>query len=171
LVSCDRTDYGCQGGYLSNAWAYLAKDGTVSEDCFPYASQSGTAPSCAKTCKDGSAQKKYKCKANSIAHPTTVAGIQAEIYTSGPVEGGFSVYEDFYNYQSGVYVHTTGSLLGGHAIKILGWGTEKNVDYWLVANSWGTSWGESGFFRIKQGDCGINDQIYACTPDVTATLF
>jgi cathepsin B len=70
------------------------------------------------------------------------------------------------SYKSGVYQHVSGGVEGGHAIKVLGWGTESGVDYWLCANSWGTGWGESGFFRIKQGDCDINDQIYTCTPDV-----
>ena len=41
---------------------------------------------------------------------------------SGPVETGFMVYEDFYNYKSGIYSYVSGSLLGGHAVKIIGWG-------------------------------------------------
>ena len=44
----------------------------------------------------------------------------------------------------GVYQHTSGRLLGGHAIRILGWGTEEGTPYWLVANSWNTDWGDSG---------------------------
>lgn len=44
----------------------------------------------------------------------------------------------------GVYKHTTGQALGGHAIKILGWGTENGDDYWLVANSWNPDWGDQG---------------------------
>lgn len=49
-----------------------------------------------------------------------------EIYTNGPVEGAFEVYADFMSYKSGVYKHTTGSLEGGHAIKILGWGHDDS---------------------------------------------
>jgi cathepsin B len=44
----------------------------------------------------------------------------------------------------GVYQHVTGQMLGGHAIKILGWGKENNTPYWLVANSWNTDWGDNG---------------------------
>jgi cathepsin B len=87
------------------------------------------------------------------------------------METAFTVYSDFMNYQSGVYHHVSGSVEGGHAVKILGWGTESGMDYWLCANSWGTSWGIDGFFKIKQGDCGIDSTVYACTPDVsTATI-
>ena len=45
---------------------------------------------------------------------------------------------------TGVYKHTTGKALGGHAIKIMGWGTESGDDYWLVANSWNPDWGNQG---------------------------
>ncbi|GFS17319.1 cathepsin B [Elysia marginata] len=67
-----------------------------------------------------------------------------------------------------VYKHTSGPLLGGHAVKILGYGTEDGQDYWLVANSWGTVWGESGYFKIARGDdeCGIESNIVAGTPKV-----
>ena len=70
------------------------------------------------------------------------------------------------NYQSGVYEHVTGRLEGGHAVKILGWGNEDGKDYWLCANSWNTDWGMEGFFKIKQGDSGIDDQTFGCTPDL-----
>lgn len=45
---------------------------------------------------------------------------------------------------SGVYQHVSGSYVGGHAIKILGWGEENGVPYWLCANSWNTDWGDNG---------------------------
>ena len=56
---------------------------------------------------------------------------------NGPVEGTLNVYEDFLNYKSGVYHHVTGMKLGGHAIKILGWGEDEasgGTPYWLVGN-------------------------------------
>ena len=57
------------------------------------------------------------------------------------------------NYKSGVYVHTTGAKLGGHGVKIVGWGweLESQTPYWLVSNSWGNDWGEDGFFKIAMG--------------------
>jgi len=45
--------------------------------------------------------------------------------TNGPAEAAFTVYEDFLTYKSGVYKHTSGSALGGHAVKIMGWGNEN----------------------------------------------
>jgi cathepsin B len=86
------------------------------------------------------------------------------------METGFTVYADFMNYKSGVYYHVSGRMEGGHAVKIVGWGTEGGLDYWLCANSWNTSWGIDGFFKIKMGDCGIDQAVYACTPDVKSAM-
>ena len=66
------------------------------------------------------------------------------------------------NYASGIYEHTTGSQLGGHAVKIVGYGT----DHWIIANSWSTKWGENGFFRIKFGECGVDSVAYGCKPQL-----
>jgi len=70
----------------------------------------------------------------------------------GSVTAAFTVYEDFVNYKSGVYRHTSGSALGGHAVKIIGYGE----DYWIVNNSWNNSWGDNGTFKIAFGECGID---------------
>jgi len=72
----------------------------------------------------------------------------------------------FLPYQSGVYHHVTGDELGGHAVKILGWGVESNSPYWLVANSWNTEWGAKGYFKILRGndECGIEDYIVGGIP-------
>lgn len=92
--------------------------------------------------------------------------IQNEIMTNGPVEGAFTVYEDFINYKEGVYKHVTGKALGGHAIRILGWGVEDETPYWLIANSWNTDWGNNGYFKILRGEnhCGIEAEISAGIP-------
>lgn len=63
-----------------------------------------------------------------------------EISTNGPVEADFTVYSDFVQYKSGVYQRHSREALGGHAIRILGWGVEGGVKYWLCANSWNTDW-------------------------------
>ena len=97
---------------------------------------------------------------------STVAHIAEELMTNGPVEASFSVYEDFLTYKSGVYEHLTGEYLGGHAVRIIGWGEESGVPYWLVANSWNEGWGDGGHFKIMRGDdeCGIESGIVAGMP-------
>jgi len=89
--------------------------------------------------------------------------------TNGPVEAAFSVYADFLVYKTGVYKHTSGSMLGGHAVKILGWGVEDSTPYWLVVNSWNEDWGDMGFFKILRGkdECGIESGIVAGEPKLS----
>ena len=86
----------------------------------------------------------------------------ADIFNNGPITGMFFVHQDFLTYKSGVYSHDGSSpMLGGHAIKILGYGTENGTPYWLVANSWNELWGDQGYFKIKRGtnECQIEDAI------------
>lgn len=67
---------------------------------------------------------------------------------------------------SGVYKHEAGDMLGGHAIRILGWGVENGTPYWLVANSWNLDWGDNGLVKILRGEnhCGIESEIVAGIP-------
>lgn len=104
--------------------------------------------------------------------------IKQEIYKWGPVVSGFNVYSDFIDQK--VYDGTTiymgpskgSEKLGGHAIKIMGWGTEmvdnESVDYWWIANSWGTDWGLSGYFKMKMGipECELEKNVVGFIPDL-----
>lgn len=90
-----------------------------------------------------------------------IEAIKEYVATKGPVEACFSVYNDFYNYRTGVYRYATGALLGGHCVCIVGYDTAGG--YWICKNSWGTSFGESGFFKIAFGQCGIEGQVYGAS--------
>ena len=163
-VSCDKANLGCQGGYLPRTWNYYKTTGLVTENCFPYTSQKGTVEACITECKDGSEWKKYK-----ISDYSSFRGVNAirkEILENGPVQTGFTVYNDFMSYKSGIYKHVSGSALGGHAVIIIGWGVEEGVEYWIAQNSWDKNWGENGYFRIKTGECGFDSNAYAGTPIV-----
>jgi len=93
--------------------------------------------------------------------------IMKAIAVGGPVETGFIVYSDFFSYHGGIYHHVTGGARGGHAVKIVGWGSENGNKYWKIANSWGLGWGEGGFFRMKRGnnECGIESSVAFSSPD------
>jgi len=83
----------------------------------------------------------------------------------------FGFFSDFMSYSEGVYTLTPGSyLVGGHAVKIIGWGTLNEVDYWLVANSWGSSWGQEGHFMIRRGtdECSFEDEVSTGIPDLSS---
>ena len=179
LVTCCTTcGDGCFGGYPSAVFSYWKTNGVVTgglygdkDTCKPYflppcddhmhkCHDYQDTPECVQECQEGypipyDQDKSYGESAYSVWGEEN---IMKEIYENGSVEGTFTVYEDFGDYASGVYQHVTGGYLGGHAIKIIGWGvTEDGVKYWLIANSWNETWGEKGYFRMLRGnnECGI----------------
>ncbi len=161
LVSCDTTDFGCQGGMVTSAWTYMMNTGVVSDTCMPYTSGGGSAYSCPSACTGSGDWVKYHA-ASVVRVPQDVTAIQSEVMMNGPVEVTFIVYEDFAHYVSGVYRHISGHQMGYHAVKLMGWGTSPAGDpYWLLANSWSTSWGEEGQFRILRGtnECNIEANV------------
>lgn len=94
LVSCDKNNAGCSGGYLDQAWYGLRDVGTVTEECFAYR---GTSASCPTYCEDKSVMKKYKSvDAYSVFVPfeyeKNMRLIQEEIYKNGPVEAAYMIY-------------------------------------------------------------------------------
>lgn len=188
---CSSCGFGCNGGYPESAWQYFKGTGIVTggpynsnQGCQPYKIPAcdhhvpGSknpchgelpTPECVHTCREGynvsySDDKHFGTSVYTVS--SSADEIAREIMTNGPVEAAFTVYEDFPNYKSGVYQHESGSALGGHAIKILGWGVEDGTPYWLVANSWNPRWGDEGFFKILRGSdhCGIESGVVAGMP-------
>ncbi|XP_044252679.1 cathepsin B-like cysteine proteinase 4 [Tribolium madens] len=173
---CSNCGKKCNGGYTLYAWQYYMTSGVVSggdyntsRGCQPYSASSfiyGIAPTCSKTCQNAKYATSYdtdkQVGGSPYQIPGSVTSIQNEILKNGPVIAGYEVYEDFQFYQSGVYSHISGVEVGRHAVKIIGWGTENGVPYWLVANSWGKEWAKlGGLFKIKRGtnECGIEASI------------
>ncbi|CAH8428551.1 unnamed protein product [Schistosoma turkestanicum] len=197
LSCCTRCGSGCNGGLPGLAWDYWKYEGIVTggsnetpSGCQPYPfpkcnhhqstsqmyppceGQYYSTPECYTTCQHDY-RKSYKKDKFYGKSSYNIDGyeiaIMKEILLNGPVEGAFFVYEDFLNYKSGVYKHITGSYLGGHAIRILGWGVHKNhIPYWLCANSWNNEWGDKGYFKILRGtnECGIESMVTAGLPNL-----
>lgn len=67
------------------------------------------------------------------------------------------------NYEKGVYKYTSGELLGGHAMKLIGYGhDEKEGLFWILQNQWSDDWGDNGFINIKAGEVGIDSIGLSC---------
>jgi len=186
MNSCSQSD-GCGGGFPSSAWSYWVQTGVVTDLCSPYTlpgcdhhlpnstnpcpANEYPTPPCVRKCNATVSNSTWSTSLhfgkNSYSITKGAVAIQQEILANGPVETAFTVYEDFLSYTSGVYEHKTGAVLGGHAVKILGWGVwENTTPYWIVANSWNPDWGNKGYFYMIRGkdNCGFEEEVSAGIP-------
>lgn len=147
----------CESGWYPSAAAnFLESTGVPDEACAPYSmGATGQDISCSSICSDASSRSQKVSKVN------TPRGVQAvkNALKHGPLETTMDVYGDFVYYSSGVYKHTTGDYLGGHAVSIVGF--DDTSRSWIVRNSWGADWGDKGFVNISYDDTsGIGDQTW-----------
>jgi C1A family cysteine protease len=143
------TGASCSNGWWpQHAFGEYQSKGVADEACFPY---NAGATSC-QACSD------WANRATKITGFTDLtgnpAGMKEWISTTGPLSGCFEVYDDFFSYKSGVYRHVSGNLAGGHCVSIVGY--DDGGGYWMCKNSWGTSWGDRGYFCIAYGECFID---------------
>jgi C1A family cysteine protease len=154
LVDCDNLrnggrDQGCNGGLMDNAFSWITKNGGLClEADYPYFSgdtqNSGT---CQKTCTvySGSSVVKYVDVA-----PSDDAQMMAAL-SQQPVAIAIEADQrEFQLYKSGVFSGTCGTTLD-HGVLAVGYGSENGSDYYLVKNSWGDSWGSSGYIKLARG--------------------
>ncbi|MFH0862904.1 MAG: C1 family peptidase, partial [Candidatus Altiarchaeota archaeon] len=173
IISCFYK-MGCCGATASKVEelfsTHFVNNGTPSEQCFPYQACDSSHQYCFASFKDGDiCADMIDCSTKCSDWPQNAwktrsyvkVGLNREslkqaIGYYGPIEVFMIVYEDFLAYTGGIYSHTSLFQKGGHAVTLVGWGRENGVEYWISKNSWGTSWGENGFFRIAMGDSGID---------------
>lgn len=133
----------CNGWGLTSGLDFAKSTGVTDEACMPY---QATNMNCTTSrCAD------WQNRLTKIASYTGAATVEARktaIATIGPVVAGMAVYNDFFAYQTGVYVKTAGSSLAGyHCICVVGY--DDNQQCWIIKNSWGPNWGDGGFCRIR----------------------
>jgi C1A family cysteine protease len=148
--------FGCEGAYMSSILKFVEIYGAIPESCFPYKSSNGYLPPCADKCEDWNKYKKEIIGWSSIS--PSQPSMKNALINFGPLVTGMEIYENFLTYSEGIY-EPSGDLLGYHLVSIVGY--NDNPGYWICKNSWGTDWGEDGWFRIKYDACEIEkDTIY-----------
>jgi C1A family cysteine protease len=160
LVSCDTIDSACNGGLMDNAFSWTKTNGGLcTESGYPYTSgTTGQKGACTTTCSKntGVAPKSFTDVAKNSDSALMTALVQQ------PVSIAIQANQPaFQSYKSGVLTGTCGSNLD-HGVLAVGYGTwTDGTDYYKVKNSWGTSWGMSGYILIQRGnpqrcgECGI----------------
>merc|ERR1719189_28707 len=149
---------GCNGaaphGYAK--WLKEKKPKLAHETTYPYKATKG---SCSTTY-----QQFYQGVETSGAYWTESGDeetLKKLVATHGAVVTGVAAAGPFSQYKGGIFAGCSSNAQQDHAVAVVGYGTEGGVDYWLVKNSWGTSWGEKGYIRVKRGVkmCGIGGTI------------
>ncbi len=154
LISCNNEGYGCNGGWWAHDYHISTKvsgeteAGGVNESAFPYtATDSSCNPPHAKVARLTSWA--YVKDGSSV--PTTDQ-LKTAIYNNGPLAVAVCVNTYFENYSGGVFAGPSCTGVN-HAVILVGWDDTDGA--WIMRNSWGPSWGENGYMRIKYGVCQI----------------
>jgi C1A family cysteine protease len=155
LVDCAGLKYGsmgCNGGQMDGAFKYAIDNGMCTETAYPYVSgvtkTAGTCHSCSavdhfSSCSDVKANDQISLKGAVAQQPVAIA-IEADT-------------KYFQSYSSGVLTSSSCGTSLDHGVLIVGYGTENGIKYWLVKNSWSTTWGDQGYVKIARSD-STNDQ-------------
>ena len=154
LVDCSRSygNQGCNGGWEDKGIAYIKDKGISDQVDYPYVARD-------QTCKKTNTGKHKVASVNFV--PAGPAPYVARLRIQ-PTTAAFHVQNDFFQYKSGVYNPKSCPKQANHAVNSIGFKVDGATPYFLVRNSWGTAWGDQGFFKIAiatgSGICGFSDQ-------------
>jgi hypothetical protein len=126
---------GCDGGNPIQVWVAMQADGRPVRTCNEYVAKPGTEHPCGtNTCTK---PLLYKTGTKVTQVKKTREALQAELFGNGPVYAGITCYSDLFAYKGGVYAKSASATdEGGHAVSVIGWGTDGGKFYWIVSNSW-----------------------------------
>lgn len=170
LINCvtDGGSIGCGGGDPTAAYEYIFNHGAVDQTCTNYLAENKPCEpewicrncNTSDVCWAVDQPPLFRITEHGRVNGTD--NMMSEIFNRGPIACTITVTEDFENYSGGVFVDTTGTIEPDHEIEILGWGTDNGQDYWIGRNSWGTYWGEHGWFRLLRGANTLGVETQGC---------
>jgi histolysain len=157
LVDCEKGCFGCSGGYIYKGFTFYQTNNPMLTSDYPYTSGVTKKEG---TCNIDKSKVDNTVKVLSYSFPTarSVSSITAALLL-GPVAIALNgSTSSFQLYKSGVYNDLKCAAKLNHATVIVGKGVDAGKNFWLIRNSWGTSWGEGGYIRIlvngTKGICG-----------------
>jgi C1A family cysteine protease len=158
LVDCDSKDHGCNGGLMDNAFTWIgSNNGVCSESEYPYTSgvtkKKSTCQTKCSTVSDTDVVKFVDIQPNSDSAMMS-ALVQQPVSVAIEADG-----KDFQLYSSGVFTGKCGTNLD-HGVALVGYGNENGIDYYILRNSWGESWGSDGYMFLGKGNDPATNKPY-----------
>ncbi|KAF6997417.1 hypothetical protein CFC21_013636 [Triticum aestivum] len=153
LVDCDQYDGGCNRGSYNRAFKWIVENGGLTTEAeYPYMAVRGA---CNRV---KSAHHVVQISGSGVIPPRNEPEMQRAV-AGQPIGVAIEVGSGMQFYRSGVYSGPCGTALA-HAVPVVGYGIDAGVKYWIVKNSWGQTWGEGGYIRMRRdvggpGLCGI----------------
>ncbi|XP_044265939.1 procathepsin L-like [Tribolium madens] len=154
LVDCVGRGGGCGGGWMPTAYSYIARNKGVNYNRdYRYQARNGK-------CRYSSSKPHITIRGYAaINNNQNEEAVRKMVATKGPVSVAIHVdTRTFNSYKSGVYNNPSCRGVLNHAVVIVGYGRERGLDYWLVKNSWGSTWGQGGYIKMarnRRNQCGI----------------
>lgn len=158
---------GCNGGAMSGAFNFAKKHAICTEASYKYTAKGGSCQS--SSCEIGIPQGKVLGYKGLSPLARVIPGTEKALMSAvaqQPVSVGIeAASKPFQHYKSGVFSGDCGSMPLGlidHGVLLVGYGTDPAAggDYWKIKNSWATTWGDSGYIRLKRGGEGIYGQCH-----------
>ncbi len=147
LISCSQAG-DCDGGWGWKAATHVRNQGVVSEDCFPYLGRNAPCTRCSNWREKLATIQGWGWVTQAFEDRNRIKNALQD----GPLSFFMDVYSDFYYYRRGVYEPTfSATYEGGHLVVLVGYDDSQGC--WICKNSWGSAWGEDGYFRIRRGVC------------------
>ena len=174
IVNCADTASGCHGGDMLSAYKMMKEMGVPDEGCMRYTANDNECTDF-NICRDcghdtpcHAVQNFTKYYVEEYGYVTGEENMMKELYARGPITCAIAVPDDLLAYKGGIYKDESGTTALEHAISVVGWGEENGEKYWIARNSWGTYWGEKGWFRIARGinNLGIESECTWAVPKV-----
>lgn len=166
LVSCDKSDSGCDGGLQSSAFDYIKKYGQEQEKDYPYTATNGKCKYNAAKVKAHITGWKYIIPLCSSSSCSKQSAYEPALKTYTATTGPSSISVDasrWQFYRRGLVTVSCSSSAHAldHAVQLVGYNTSGSTPYWIVRNSWGPDWGENGYIRLTMGKntCGLADEV------------